>query len=317
MTSVEVARKAGVSRATVSYVLNGAEHQRISQDTRARVLAIADQLGYRPNAAALALRNGHSDIVLLSLPPWPHGPVIVDAIDAAVAGLRDLGFTPLVHFEQPADAPVLAETCARIQPVGVIAPSDGLPKALVTKLRRNRTRAVVAISDHPLDYVSTVVVHQPAIGRAAVDYLKRGGHRRVLALVPPHSDLATVRLEGARAIKSVKLDVAECDLGGVADAIEARSAGVTAIYAFNDEYAFVALRALVDRGIRVPDDVALIGTDDVALAAVVLPALTTVRIDGAAFGTALANALKTAVARSKPDAVEFLVDPEVVVRQSA
>ena len=311
-----MARRAGVSRATVSYVLNGATHQRISDATRARVLAVADQLGYRPNAAALALRNGHSDLVLVSLPPWPHGPVVVDAIDATVGELRARGYTPLVHFEQPNDS-ILGETCARIHPVGVIAPGDRLPPSLVTTLRRNRTLGVVAIHDTPLDHVSTVVVHQPAIGRAAITYLKRRGHTRVLVLIPPQSAIAAARLSGARSVRGVRLDVVECDLGGVAGAIDGRGAEVTAIYAFNDEYAFVALRALVDRGIRVPADVALIGTDDVALAAVVLPALTTVRIDGGAFGRALAIALDESTTRAKPETVDFIAQPEVVERQSA
>ena len=305
-----------MSRATVSYVLNGAAHQRISEQTRAHVLAVADQLGYRPNAAALALRNGHSDVVLLSLPPWPHGPVVVDAIDAAVAELRTFGYTPLVHFEQPDDS-ILADTCARIQPVGVIAPGDRLPKSLVTKLRRNRTRGVVAISDAPLEYVTTVVVHQPAIGRAAIGYLKQRGHKRVLALMPPDSELAAGRVDGAATVRGVRLDIAPRELAGVADAIDHRKPDVTAIYAFNDEYAFVALRALVDRGIQVPDDIALIGTDDVALAAVVLPALTTVRIDGRDFGTLLANALHASVSRTKPETVDFIADAQVVERQSA
>jgi DNA-binding LacI/PurR family transcriptional regulator len=306
VTSHEVARRAGVSRATVSYVLNGAENQRISADTRARVLAVADQLGYRPSAAALALRNGHSDIVLVALPPWPHGPVIVDAIDAAVAELRTLGYTPLVHFDQPEDA-ALAETCARIQPLGVIAPGDRVSKAFVTKLKRNRAKGVVAIDVRPLEYVSTVVVRQEAIGRAAVEYLKARGHTDVLAYMPADIELAAARIAGARSVRGVRVRVAS-----TLDDID----GITAIYAFNDEYAFVAMRTLVDRRIRIPDEIALIGTDDIATAALVLPALTTVRIDGAAFGITLAHTLDGAIKGKRATTVDFL-HPEVVVRESA
>ena len=73
VTSADVAAAAGVSRATVSYVLNGVD-ARVSEQTRARVLDAAKQLGYVPNAVASALRAGRTSVVLLALPAWPLGP---------------------------------------------------------------------------------------------------------------------------------------------------------------------------------------------------------------------------------------------------
>src|SRR4051812_43365688 len=75
-TSADVAREAGVSRATVSYVLNDTPHQKIPEATRRRVLEAAARLGYAPSAAARTLRTGRSDVVLGMLPDWPIGPAV-------------------------------------------------------------------------------------------------------------------------------------------------------------------------------------------------------------------------------------------------
>ena len=98
MTSADVAAAAGVSRATVSYVLNGV-HDRISERTRAKVFDAAERLGYVPNAVASALRAGRTEIVLLALPSWPLGPAVAEWVSAGVAALEGLGYTPLVHFK--------------------------------------------------------------------------------------------------------------------------------------------------------------------------------------------------------------------------
>ena len=76
ITSTEVARHCGLSRATVSYVLNGTPNQSIPEATRRRVLDAAEQLGYTPYAPARALRSGRSDVVLFLMPEWPIGPVL-------------------------------------------------------------------------------------------------------------------------------------------------------------------------------------------------------------------------------------------------
>src|SRR4051812_47470164 len=94
VTSADVAAAAGVSRATVSYVLNGV-HGRISEQTRARVHDAAERLGYVPNAMASALRAGRTEVVLLALPSWPLGPAVAEWVTAGVMEFERLGYTPL------------------------------------------------------------------------------------------------------------------------------------------------------------------------------------------------------------------------------
>ena len=102
-----MAAAAGVSRATVSYVLNGV-HDRISERTRERVYDAAERLGYVPNAVASALRAGRTEVVLLALPSWPLGPAVAEWVSAGVAELERLGYTPLVHFGHGGDIAVRA-----------------------------------------------------------------------------------------------------------------------------------------------------------------------------------------------------------------
>ena len=80
VTATDVAREAGVSQATVSYVINDDPNQKISSETRGRVLAAVARLGYTPSAAARALRKGSSDLVLLALPDVPMCPAVADFI---------------------------------------------------------------------------------------------------------------------------------------------------------------------------------------------------------------------------------------------
>ena len=94
LTSADVARESGVSRTTVSYVLNGKVGVAIPEATRQRVRDAAERLGYTPSAAARALRSGKSDLVLCVLPNWTIGPVIDTLLDHLTSELADRGLSP-------------------------------------------------------------------------------------------------------------------------------------------------------------------------------------------------------------------------------
>jgi len=289
-TSRDVAAAAGVSRATVSYVLNGADAKhRITPATRDRVLAVAERLGYEPNAVALALRAGRTEIVLVEMPNWPIGPPVAEAINTMVEALEQLGYTPLVHFQR-ADPQSLARASQRVHPVGVIAPGRELSSEVVARLRAVGARGLVAFDQRQLPHVYTYVIEQSRIGRLAIEHLADRGHRRVLALMPDEPgvrELVDQRLAGATAaarehrvtLRSARVlvsrDSIERTLAGELD----RPKRATGIYAFNDEQALVALGVLRDRGVSIPDDMALIGCDDSPAAERVRPRLTTVRFD--------------------------------------
>ena len=289
-TSKDVASAAGVSRATVSYVLNGAhEKHRITSATRDRVLEVAERLGYEPNAVALALRAGRTEIVLFEMPNWPIGPPAAEAINTVVEALEQLGYTPLVHFQR-ADPGSLARASQRVHPVGVIAPGRELSLEVVTRLQALGARGLVAFDQRPLPHVYTYVIDQARIGRLALEHLAERGHERVLALMPRDRSLRQVaadRLSGATAAAlehgisfSSVIVPPERDSIEAALAVELdRPDSATGMYAFNDEQAVVALEVLRERGVAVPSEMALIGCDDSPAAERVRPRLTTVRFD--------------------------------------
>jgi DNA-binding LacI/PurR family transcriptional regulator len=285
-----VAAEAGVSRATVSYVLNGADQKhRITAATRDRVLEAAQRLGYEPNAVALALRAGRTEIVLVGMPNWPLGPPVAEAIDAIVESLEELGYTPLVHFRR-ADPRSLTRASQRVHPVAVIAPGTELPVEVTERLRTLGARGLVAFAERPLPHVYTYVLDQTRMGRLAVEHLAGRGHRNVLALMPEESvlrGLAQERLSGAQkaagehdvALRSATVPIRRDAISQVLADELARRGRATAIYAFNDELALVVLELLREREISLPDQMALIGCDDSPAAERIRPRLTTLRFD--------------------------------------
>lgn len=284
VTSADVAAAAGVSRATVSYVLNGVD-ARVSEETRQRVLEAARTLGYTPNAMASALRAGRTSVVIFALPNWPLGPALGDFLSGCVGELDRLGYTPLVHFVHASGPDGLAKACDRVRPVGVVAPTGDLPPERIEALRGNGTRGLVLMGPAPVAGVPTFILDQSRVGAVAVEHLVERGHTRLLALTPldPQlGDLGVARLGGARAAAQ-RLGATLTDVP--ADELQrGLESAPTGVYAFNDELALGALDAL-------PDGVALIGTDDSPAARLSHPRLTTIRFGGPENPARIARAL--------------------------
>ena len=326
-TSADVARAAGVSRATVSYVLNGQQLDRITRETQERVLASARELGYRPNAAAKTLRKGTSDVVLLSFPPWPLGPAIAETMSVWVADLAELGYTTLVHLERDDDGGSLELACHRLQPACLVAPGRVLSRSMVRDLRAAGTAAVLAYFDYePVGYVPTLTFEQAEVGQAAAGYLADAGHRGLLVLLPAEpgelTRLADRRLAGARevaAARGLKLHEVRCggaEVGAAMAPLLSGRPGFTAVLAFNDEYALLALQQLTRRGLAVPGDVAVIGVDDSPMAAFSSPPLSSVRF-GSTGTKVLADAVRRVVKGERLPRQIPLGHPFVVRRESA
>jgi DNA-binding LacI/PurR family transcriptional regulator len=172
----------------------------------------------------------------------------------------------------------------------VIAPGAELSPDVVPRLQAFGARGVVAFDQQPLSHVYTYVVEQARIGRLALEHLASRGHRRVLALMPDDADvrrLVDQRMSGATAaarehgvsLRSVTVPVRRESIKRALATELDRSKRATGIYAFNDEQAIVALEVLRDRGLALPEEMALIGCDDSPAAEQMRPRLTTVRFD--------------------------------------
>ncbi len=281
VTSVDVARASGVSRTTVSYVLNGTPGVTISEATRRRVMEAAEQLGYAPSAAARALRRGRTDLVLCVLPNWPIGPVLDLVLDHLATALAERGLSVLVHHGRGPRP--LSELWRAVTPLAVVG-FTAFPAAEERAMRQAGIQVVSTMTEP--ENPRAFAADQGHIGRLQVEHLLARGHRVIGHAAPVDErlvDFAAPRLEGVRAACAaaglappVVADV-ELTVGSAADAVEHwRAAGVTAVAAYNDEVALAVLAGIRARGLTCPQDLAVIGVDDLPLAALASPALTTV-----------------------------------------
>ncbi|MFD6971052.1 LacI family DNA-binding transcriptional regulator [Streptomyces sp. NPDC059979] len=289
ITSADVARLAGVSRATVSFVLNDTQGHRVSASTRARVLDAARQLGYVPHAAARSLRAGRSNLVLMPASISAVGRLVSDWVDDLHSELDRLGYTAVLHAGRFADPVDAARAWAELRPAAVVAlDGDRFTAQAAEVLGRAGVRGLLAFAAHPVEGVHTIGFDHTHIGATAAEHLIARGRTRIGVVMPQERGLGTLaepRLAGAESVAArhmatvTPVEMAYTRESAAALARRWRSLGLDAVFTYNDEYAALLLHALRAEGIVVPDDVALVGCDDLVLSALQQPALTTVRLD--------------------------------------
>ncbi|WP_369232722.1 LacI family DNA-binding transcriptional regulator [Streptomyces sp. R21] len=289
ITSADVARLAGVSRATVSFVLNNTQAHRVSDTTRARVLAAAQQLGYVPHAAARSLRAGRSNLVLIPASVSAVGGLVSSWLDDLHSELERHGYIAVLHAGRYADPAAGARAWAELRPAAVLAlDGDRLTGAAVDVLRRAGISALLAYASQPTPAVHTFTFDHARIGEVAAEHLVERGYERIGVILPGERGLDTFaqpRLAGARAVASrsratvtpVPMSYTRESAIGLAE--RWRDLDLDAVFAYNDEYASLLLHAFQAEGISVPDEVAVVGADDLVPSALERPALTTVRLD--------------------------------------
>jgi DNA-binding LacI/PurR family transcriptional regulator len=321
VTSADVARTAGVSRATVSYVLNDTPGQSISPATRSRVLAAAAGLGYAPSAAARALRTGRSDVVLCLLPDWPIGDEVGDLLGRLSTELARAGLTFVVHPGSPADRPA-GEIWKAITPAAVIV-FAGFSDGELDAMRAAGVAPVVALLGRASSDGRELEMPQRLAGGRQAEHLRATGHRRLGYAFPDDDRLrifAEPRLAGVRACSGgdPHVEIVPLDPERAAEAVRRwRAAGVTGVCAYNDEVALAVLAGARRLGLSAPDDLAVIGVDDITAARLAVPPLTTVTTDQRRLAAHLAAIVLAAVSGrpAPPPPGDDLV--AVVIRESA
>lgn len=283
-----MARLAGVSRATVSYVLNNTSAVRISEPTRRRVHQAAKELGYVPHAAARSLRAGHSRMVLMPAPAIPMGPLYGEFITDLQWALGRLDYTVVQYGTAGLRGDEAARAWAELRPVAVLVPGAGLGAEGVAVLKRAGARAVVTLGPERVDGAHALLMDHDAVGRCAGAHLYARGRRRIGVVVPEETGLDTYsrpRLEGVRqALHGTDATVTGLPLGYTEEsaaelASRWRELQIDAVFAYSDEYAMLLMRALQDEGVRIPEDTAVVGADDLLLGRLLRPRLSTIHID--------------------------------------
>ncbi|MFI1732350.1 LacI family DNA-binding transcriptional regulator [Streptomyces acidicola] len=287
-TSADVARLAGVSRATVSYVLNNTTAVRISEPTRRRVHEAARELGYVPHAAARSLRAGHSRMVLMPAPHVPANPLYSQFINEIQWALSRLDYTVVQYGSIGLHGDEAARAWAELRPVAVIVPGAGIGPKGVAVLKRSGARAVVTMGPEPVEGAHGMLLDHSELGRSAGAHLVAEGRRRIGVVVPAERGLSIFsgpRLAGVRqAVQGTDATVTELPLAYQEEAAAElaarwRALGLDAVFAYNDEYAMLLMRALQDEGIAVPGETAVVGADDLMLGRLLRPRLSTVHME--------------------------------------
>ncbi len=336
-TQADVARLAGVSKATVSYVINGLSNGRISisEETRRRVMKAVEELGYEPDTRARALRSGGTKTIGLVIPDT-RNPHFWDNVSGIEQEVRDAGYHLLLSSlgleNEYGDLIYKDLTGQRID--GLILMGSYIDQSTLARealdLLLKRGLAVVEISDRPnVDHkVDRVVADYSAATVEIMDYLFSLHHRRIgLINGVAMPDLAQDRLRPYRAyLQSAGLPVEEDLLIHCGPTLEdgyqaarqllARPRPPTAIIAINDILAIGALRAAADLGLHVPHDVSLVGFDDIFSANYLVPRLTTVTKDAFRLGQ---EAVRLVLARIKDPSrpLQKMICPaRVILRES-
>lgn len=289
----DVARRAGVSGQTVSRVANNSE--RVADATRNRVLAAMNELGYRPNVAARALRRGafgSIGVVVFSLDSLGNIGTIGGILTAAAARgyaieliqaqpaltAGDAVASAVSRLDQDAVDGIIVVVESHLMSSASIGFPAGMPSVLIQSGAGDERPSVTADQDHG--------------SRLAVTHLLALGHETVWHIAgPPASKAAELRRlawracleEAGRRVPDVHVGDWTAESGYRIGRVLAEIPDLTALFAANDQMALGAMRAFHERGRAVPAEVSVVGFDDMAEAAYFWPPLTTVRQD---FGTA-------------------------------
>ncbi len=296
-TLKDVGDHVGVSAKTVSNVINGTGWVR--EDLKARVRQAVVELGYHPNSAARQLRSGRSGMIALAVPDLSQ-PYFAELASAIVAAAQERLITVMINQTNG-----LPETERRISDGVGLPAMDGLilsPLALNAADLSDRmdSTPIVLLGEHigesPLPHLT---VDNAAAAQAATELLIGSGRRRIAAVGAQPTgpnETSELRLTGYRAalraagipeddqlVRTV-VDFRRREGAAAVERLLADGVDFDAVFAFNDLLALGAMHALAEAGLRVPQDVAVIGFDDIEEGRYSAPPLTTVAPDKAAIG---------------------------------
>ncbi|GAA1986856.1 LacI family DNA-binding transcriptional regulator [Kitasatospora viridis] len=320
----DVARLAGVSSQTVSRVSNGSSG--VVEETRQRVLAAMRELGYRPNSAARALKAGEFrtlGVILFTLSTTGN----VRTLEAITESAAKEGYAITL---MPVAVPTHTGVRGAISRLGELA-VDGIIVIMEVHLLDSATislpphiQVVVADSDAG-DRYSVVDTDQSEGARMAVHHLLDLGHDTVWHLAGPEESFAAQRrtdawravLEQAhRPVPPVVRGDWSAESGYRAGLLLADLPDCTAVFAANDQMALGLLRALHERGRRVPQDVSVVGFDDIAEASSFIPPLTTVHQDFGEVGRRCVEGVLQQIRNRTAEHGTTLVPTRLVLRAS-
>jgi LacI family transcriptional regulator len=325
MNLEQVARRAKVSTATVSRVLNNATV--VKSSTRARVMRAIEDLKYHPNLHARSLAGGKSraiGVIVSNL----ENPFFFDIYKAVEAGAHAQGYEVVMANTDYRSEQLVSSVRMMIgrRVAGLAAVVSEMEPALIDELTESRTPAVFYDVGTPKRNITNIRVDYRRGMEKVVEYLHSLGHRR-LGFIGHHAMLGPVN-ERMRAVTDAVARHQALEVRAAADAdtleggrqaarsLLASGFQPTALICVNDITAVGALRELRERGLRVPKDVSVTGFDNIRLSEFCYPALTTVHIPRERIGQITCDCLLPQAEAPAARETEIVIDPEFVLRDS-
>jgi LacI family transcriptional regulator len=330
ITIADVARVVGVSMMTVSRVINNKGD--VSPATRQRVLQVIEDLGYRPSGIARGLATQHTGTLGLVVPD------IANPFFAEVArGVENIAhaqgynvFLCNTNEDQNRELDVL-NSLAEKWVDGIVLCSSRLDNDALLEVTQSHPAVVLVNRRLEADAsgVSTVLVDDLTGARMATEHLIHTGHKNIGFLTgPPGSRSGQWRVQGYReTMQSAGIPILPpwmqscspiaahgCEIAKVLLSVHPE---ITALLCYNDLVAVGALKAYQEAGLRVPEDVAVVGFDDIPLAALVTPSLTTCHIPRYDLGARAVELLLEQISSFDDNSREVILHPHLIIRSSA
>ena len=331
LTIEDIAKKAGVSRSTVSRVLNGKAN--VSDVTRHSILAVIQETGYRPHAAARTLASAHSETIGLVM-PLSVSMFFADAyypylIKGIAQECNNSGYTLALFLAgTPEDQTKLF---SRVSQKGLV---DGViiqsghhgDQSIIHELSQTSMPVMVAGRPTHPDGINYIDIDNVTSAQKAVEHLIDLGHKRIATITGPlESTVGSDRLFGYRMAlinAGIEIDPALIitsdftEIGGHTAFKKLLPAKPGALFAASNSVAVGAIHAAREAGLRIPEDLAVVGFDDLPIANATDINLTTVRQPVVDFGVAAVTALIDMIKHGPKRGMRICMDTELVVRDT-
>jgi LacI family transcriptional regulator len=330
LTLEDIAKQVGVSRSTVSRVVNG--HPNVREDVRKRVLEVIRQTGYHPNAAARTLASQRSWMIGLVLPRTvnaffadPYFPHLTQGI-AQACNQSDYTLGLFLVGTKEDEEKIFPRVSRRGFLDGVLVQTGQIGDQLIDRLVNSNMPLVIVGRPFHADGVSYIDVDNSDAAYNAVSHLVRLGHQRIGTITGPANNTTGIdRQEGYVRALTERHRVVDESLVAEGDFSETSGyyamqrllpAKPDAVFAASDMMAIGAMRAVRDAGLAVPDDIAFVGFDDLPIASLSDPPLTTIRQQVHRFGMTAVEVLTDLIENGVTPPRRNIMVTDLVIRES-
>jgi LacI family transcriptional regulator len=329
LTLEDIAQMSGVSRSTVSRVINGDPN--VSEQTRTKVLDLIQDIGFQPNLAARGLAVGRTRVIGLVIPTGltsifsdPYFPLLIQGVSSAC---NARGYSVMLWLAEPEyERMTISQILYNGLIDGVIVSSMLMEDPLIERLSESQ-RPFITVGRHPTnDRINFVDVDNRAGAYQGVSYILHTGRRRVAMITGPRNVIAgldryqgyldALRMRGLEPQPELVVEGEFSDSSGYLAMKRLLPKRPDSVFVASDAMAFAAMRAIQETGLRIPEDIAVVGFDDIPPAATSIPPLTTIRQPILKTGNVAAEMLIDKIEHPEIQPSRIILPTELVMRSS-